>query len=406
MSRIAETEITQAALYLRSITGIDVPAHRRGVLEAALTELGPATELRQRLGTDREALKRVVHAITIPETYLFRHPGHFAALAELAADRHARGLDCRVLCAGCATGEEVWSAAAVLASVYWPSRRYSVEGWDLDGLRTAKASAGEVREWGARAGFSGYDRFFRKVAGGFVVVPELRPGVSFTEVNLAPAVWPTTWRYDAIFFRNVAIYWEPECIHRVVRRLVASLAEDGLLLLGPCDPIDLEKSEFRWSMFDNVLAYRRHGHAHAHVHGRPAGYLPASGNLPVPRPAKTTARRHLRPASPLVSAPTSPAPAHQDPARIAEAEKLADAGRHEEALKLLEGRLPPDGRILAGIVLLHLGRAAEATERFRQAVFLEPDVAGHRRWLALGLETLGHPSHAERERAVARELGS
>lgn len=407
MSTLAEAGLNEVVLYLRSITGIDIPAHRRGVLASALAELGSATDLRQRLENDPVALQKIIHAVTIPETYLFRHPGHFAALAELAADRRARGLDCRVLCAGCATGEEVWSAAAVLASVYWPSRRYSVEGWDLDGLRTSKAGCGEVRDWGARAGCSSYDRFFRKVPGGYVVLPELRPGVSFVEVNLAKDVWPTAGRYDAIFFRNVAIYWEPECIARVVRRLVASLAEDGLLLLGPCDPIELDKSLFRWSMYNNVLAYRRHPKGHP-----PAAAAPSFGAAHTPVAARRSFRVPGRRPFPM-SLPSPVQPLGQPKATdapldfrvvLGEAERLADAGFHEQALALLDGRVPPVGRVLAGIVLLHLDRAAEATEKFRQAVFLEPNVAGYRQWLALGLDALGHSTHAERERAVAREL--
>lgn len=414
MSTLAEAGLSEVVLYLRSITGIDIPAHRRGVLASALAELGSATDLRQRLENDPVALQKIIHAVTIPETYLFRHPGHFAALAELAADRRSRGLDCRVLCAGCATGEEVWSAAAVLASVYWPSRRYSVEGWDLDGLRTAKASCGEVREWGARAGFASYDRFFRKVPGGYAVLPELRPGVSFLEVNLAKDVWPTAGRYDAILFRNVAIYWEPQCIRRVVQRLVNSLAEDGLLLLGPCDPVDLDKSEFRWSMYNNVLAYRRHpqnrqpaakpsfGAAHIPVAARRSIRVP--GRRPFPMSLSSPVQTLTRPITqPIAQTKATDAPPDFRVV-LGEAERLADAGFHEQALALLDGRVPPVGRVLAGIVLLHLDRAAEATEKFRQAVFLEPNVPGYRQWLALGLDALGHSTHAERERAVAREL--
>jgi len=58
----------------------------------------------------------LLRALTIPETYFFRHPGHFDKLRDFALARAAVGGTCHVLSAGTSTGEEAWSAAAV-----WPA---------------------------------------------------------------------------------------------------------------------------------------------------------------------------------------------------------------------------------------------------------------------------------------------
>lgn len=388
---ISATCLMEAVAYLRGITGIDLPEHRQGVLAQVLAPLARDGDILERLASDKRAMSRVIHAVTIPETYLFRHPGHFRALAELARERHAAGRECRVLCAGCATGEEVWSVAAVLAEVYWPSRRYAVEGWDLDGERIRKAAWGEVRDWGARAGLAGYDRFFQRVPGGFTVIPELRPGVSFREVNLAAPLLPASCTYDVIFFRNVAIYWELACTRRVVERLVGLLADDGLFLAGPGDPVVLDRENFQGSIRDQVLIHRRKT-ARA-----------ATTVVPAPLAKKAFAAR--RPAIPLPKV-AGPAAANTSPDPLRQAERLADAGFLTEALTLLDGRQPPAGRVLAGVVLLQLDRVGEAEQKFRQAVFLEPQVASHRRWLALGLDSLGRAEEAARERRIAAELES
>jgi len=394
-------------------TGIRIPEYRWPMVASELRRLGgPDLDLAlARVEADPELRQRLTGAVAIPETHLFRHPGHFEALAALARERRAQGRPCRVLSAGCSTGEEAWSIAAVLASEYLPERRdFGVEAWDLDPHRLLAAERGHYRSWSVRVGLRGYDRFFERDGEAWEVSGELRPFVRFRAHNLMlPA--PPGPLFDAIVFRNVAIYWEPVTTARVVDDLTARLAADGLFLPGPSDPVRFPSSHWEVSRDFDSATYRRRDPALARapvsVAARPAaraGTAPLRTTAP---PAPPVARR--RPAEPSLPPPARPAAAAAaaPDAWLGEAAAHADAGRYREALDLLcaqPGPLPGPGRLLMGVVMLNLERPEEAFAWIRQAVFLAPDDPVCRQWLAHVHDRLGRGAEASRERRNAQEL--
>lgn len=387
-------------------TGIRIPEYRWPAVARELRRLG-GDDLEvalARVEGDAELRRRLTGAVAIPETHLFRHPGHFHALAAFARERRLQRRFCRVLSAGCSTGEEAWSAAAALASVYLPeSRDFSVDAWDLDPHRLAAAERAHYRSWSVRGGLHGYDRFFERDGDCWRVGDALRPVVRFRAHNLMlpPPAGPA---FDAIVFRNVAIYWEPETAARVVEQLATRLAPDGLFLPGPSDPVRFPASDWEVSRDYESAAYRRRCTAKAPAAARAAAV--ARPLVPPPRPPVAP-----RPVEPRLAPPPRPAP--PAPVRsetwLAEAGAHADAGRYREALDVLcaqPGSLPGEGRLLMGVVMLNLERPDEAFAWIRQAVFLTPDDPACRQWLAVAHERLGRRDEAERERRNARELES
>jgi chemotaxis methyl-accepting protein methylase len=392
-------------------TGIQIPEYRWPMVASELRRLGgPDLAVAvARIEAAPELRRRLIGAVAIPETHLFRHPGHFLALATLARERRAQGKPCRVLSAGCSTGEEAWSAAAVLASVYQlEGRDFAVEGWDLDPHRLLAAERGYYRSWSVRGGLHGHDAWFRRDGECWEVNPRLRPFVHFRAHNLMLAP-PPGGAFDAIIFRNVAIYWEPATASRVVEQLAARLAQDGLFLPGPSDPVRFPTSHWEVSRDFDSATYRRRLSALSPTPARPAARPALAAVAPVSAPRPPTPRP-ARPAEPKLAPPAArPAP-QPDPghdAWLSAASAHADAGRYRDALDLLCGQSGPlhgPGRLLMGIVMLALDRTDEAFAWIRQAVFLAPDDPACRQWLAVVHERLGRTSEAERERRNAEEL--
>ena len=173
----------------------------------------------------------LLDAVTVQETRLFRHPAQFAALdaalPALAARAHAQGRPLRLLSAGCATGEEAWSLAA-LARAHAP---FAVLGLDLsrDALRQAQGGAilaglGDPLDCVPPA--------LRPLFAGGVAGAALRPFTRFARANLRD---PLPGAFDVIFCRNVLIYLHDQARGEVMARLTDALHPGGLLALGPTD---------------------------------------------------------------------------------------------------------------------------------------------------------------------------
>ncbi len=427
-----ETPVRAAARAIAQWYGIEVPPYRLPLLEAQLRQLGghggPQRGLERLLGHEPDAWDQLIEAVTVPETYLFRHVGHFLLLRSLVEQRRASGLGVRVLSAGCSSGEEVWSAAAVLAqATRLPSTRDSVVGWDINAQRLRQASEGRFRPWSVRAGLHGHDACFRKEGDEVCVVDSLRALVSFEKVNLVGDLPDKKGPFDAILFRNVAIYWDHATAREVACRLAALLAEDGILMIGPSDPAS-PGDGWEHAITQGVRIYRR---CAAAPPPRQAVTLPRSAGgdpAPAPAPRRPVARRLPRSAPALridrnarldrsarldgqaqVSRrerKTDPPPILGQADLLARVKELADGGRYGEALHQLRSTqiISAEAQLWEGILLLNLDDQEQALDRFRKCVFLAPEQPTYRRWLAIAFQAVGRLEDAAREHRNAHEL--
>jgi chemotaxis methyl-accepting protein methylase len=401
----------RAASLLRRWAGLALPEHRWPVLRATLEGLTPDKTVEgalERLEAGDRVAKRVVLAeITVPETYLFRHPVHFEVLAEHALATAAGRSGCyRVLSAGCATGEEAWSAAAVLDEVgRRTGLRWEVVGWDLDAGRIARARTGRYSAWSARNGLFGHDDAFESRGCGWDVHPRLRGRVSFECVNLKVGPASETACFDVVFLRNVAMYWVPECMTEMISRVANLVAPGGLLLMGASEPDTLDRKCWAVEWRGGVrVARRRVGEA-----ATQASAVVASGELTRATIARDQSRRAAARArlarKPVVRKPATPV----DPDPLGRVRELADRGRYLEALAILDA-LPPapeaERYLWRGILCSSLSRPDEALSSLRKAVFLAPFDVACRHWLAVALTACGRHRAAAREHRNIRELSA
>lgn len=353
--------------------GLKVPAYRRALVERESRRLDSPGETRRTKGM----LLDLVASLASPETYFFRHPDHFRALHDLAMRRKANGQPCRVLSAGCSTGEEAWSAAAVLAEAYGLAarQRVRVDAWDVLEERIGRARTGRYGSWSQRIGLCGYEAHFTRQGDALVVPPRLRSLVGFDVVNLAADEWPAEdSAYDAIFFRNVSLYFRPQVAARVRGRLAGRLAEDGLFFLGPSDGLAEAPRRTRRSQPRSSQTPARR--AVAGLQYKPKSSPPEADDMP----RKKTPRDEMPQLEDLLGA----------------AQRLADAGRVADALTLLETgstERSPEAWLLTGILLLDLSRHDEAVHALRRCCYWDPHHPVARRWLDLAIGSRGDHHH-------------
>ena len=168
---------------------------------------------------DQTELEEFTNAVTTNLTSFFREPHHFeylatellpAVVAKSAASRRLR-----IWCCAASTGEEPYSIAIVLREA-----QRLLEGWDVKLLATDLDSAvlatGAAGVYAARASGRHGSQACRAVLrqgqwragqGKFRVRDELRSLITFKQLNLMNE-WPMRGPFDAIFCRNVIIYFD------------------------------------------------------------------------------------------------------------------------------------------------------------------------------------------------------
>ena len=182
--------------------------------------------------------------LTVPETYFWRMPEHFEALAQdvlpkvLAANAGSKTL--RMLSAGCASGEEAYTLRMLLDERFPQLADWKVEivGVDLSEAALERARVGVYSEWSLRATSEARRRVnFTKVGKLWKLGAKPRAGVTFRRENLLDA-WPLGEAgYDVVFCRNVLIYFSEEAIRGAIAGLVRRMAVGGYLFLGPAESL-------------------------------------------------------------------------------------------------------------------------------------------------------------------------
>ncbi|HUR74821.1 MAG TPA: CheR family methyltransferase, partial [Sporichthya sp.] len=253
--------------FLRDSRGFDFTGYKRPSLmrrvQHRMTQVGIETfaDYQDYLALTTDEFTALFDTILINVTGFFRDPDAWTLLSTtllpgLLASR-SPDAPIRVWSAGCATGEEAYSVAALLGDVLRPDEfrsRVKIYATDVDenaltAARSASYGEREMRNVPADV----RERHFEAVGNRWVFRSDLRRSVIFGRNELV-ADAPIS-RVDLLLCRNTLMYLNAETQSKVLQRFHFSLAEDGILFLGKAEmllthgtlftPIDLRRRFFR-----------------------------------------------------------------------------------------------------------------------------------------------------------------
>ncbi len=215
----------------------------RRAIERRLAATGAAASLDYvaRLAQDPEELDALASLLTINETYFYREPEHLRLLTDHLAPELLRtrppGRPVRILCVGCATGEEPYSIRMALRERWGEEsdRDFAITGADLDREALAAARRGRYRPLAFRAlDPERQTRWFTATPeGDWRLADSIRGSVDFLQLNLLAATYPEALAgQDLIFYRNLSIYFDAPTRQIVMGRLGVLLQPAGYLLVG------------------------------------------------------------------------------------------------------------------------------------------------------------------------------
>jgi chemotaxis protein methyltransferase CheR len=208
----------------------------------------------------------LINLLTINETYFFREPAHLELLTnrlfpELLAARKP-GDRIRILSAGCSTGEEPYSIMIALMEKYGIAIRncVSVIGADIDSEVLGRAEQGSYNVFSFR-NFPEQlrDRYFTSLGNGqYGISSAVKDCVRFQRLNLMSDAYPPDLQgVDALFFRNVSIYFDAATQKNVFGKLAGLLNETGYLFVSSTETLSHDHGILSLIEVDGVFCYRR-----------------------------------------------------------------------------------------------------------------------------------------------------
>jgi chemotaxis protein methyltransferase CheR len=246
---LTDAQFHRIRALVREHTGISLSEAKRQLVYGRLVRRLRALKL-ESFGEYIELLERGVvseleeftNAITTNLTSFFREPHHFEYLASdvlpqiVARDSGIRRA--RIWCCAASTGEEPYSIAMVLREAQEMLNGFDIKvlATDLDSAVLATGAAGIYNAERLQSVSSArVSRFFSKGGGAHAgklrARDELRNLITFKQLNLMNE-WPVRGPFDAIFCRNVIIYFDKETQRVLFERMAALQRPGDILFLG------------------------------------------------------------------------------------------------------------------------------------------------------------------------------
>ena len=337
-------------------------------------------------------VQQLIETIVVPETWFLRDPQAFALLSRWAFEswlpKNPHG-PLRLLSLPCSTGEEPYSMAMTLLEGGFPAGRLRIDAVDISERALAlarRAVYGKNSFRGADLAFRG--NHFDAAAGAWRLRECVQTPVRFQQGNIfAGDFLPGVERYDAIFCRNVLIYFDRATQDRAIAVLQRLLAPTGIVFVGPSETSLLLSHGFDAIKASMAFAFQKKGTT------PPTAKKPAARVVTLPR---------ARP-----PAPRQPAPAMRVESEAAEQSSAldaavahADAGRFVEAEAMCAThvkRFGPAARAfrLTAMIRAEAGDSDAAAANYRSALYLDPNDYEALIHLGLLLEKRGDAAGAQ-----------
>lgn len=256
---LSEREFARVKARVYAAAGISLSDAKRTLVISRLSKIVRALGLKsfdnyldhlERAGSPEDA-QNFVNALTTNLTRFYREDHHFEHLrsyVERLIAQRPRGTRLRIWSAGCSTGQEPYTIGLDLVAAFPELKRWDfrILATDIDTAVLSKAARGIYPE----AELNGLTReragLFERDGNGTIRVPAgVRELVSFKPLNLIAGGWPMKGPFDAIFCRNVAIYFDKPTQGTLFSRLAAMLAPEAFLYIGHSENLGSGGEGFR-----------------------------------------------------------------------------------------------------------------------------------------------------------------
>ena len=215
-------------------------------------------------GTNRKLEKQVIDAMTTNETSWFRdeYPFEFLASDILPLGKNITKKPLRIWSAACSYGHEPYSISMVVQEFLERNPGSLVGGIEILGTDISSRALdysmlGIYNDLETRRGLSTDRRkkYFSEISEGIKARDKIKQHITFRKLNLIQDAYPFG-KFDAIFCRNVLIYFSNQRKIEILTNLVRSLAPRGYLFLGASEPMASYSDKFQMIRCTKGVVYQ------------------------------------------------------------------------------------------------------------------------------------------------------
>lgn len=215
--------------------------------------------------------QELVNALTVNETYFFREYPQLQCFAEeiipsILKKKETQGqvpVKLKIWSAGCSTGEEPYTLAIILeemtAGVITAPVTFEIHATDintdvLDRAKTRLYSQRSVKD----VPHEYMEKYFRRRGQMYELSAHTARNVKFYKLNLLDGeAMERMGDFDAIFCRNVLIYFDDNSRREVALHFHAALADGGYIFLGHSESMSRITSLFKLLRLKNAIIYQK-----------------------------------------------------------------------------------------------------------------------------------------------------
>ncbi len=278
MIEINPDEFRLIAKYIHDISGIYLESNKSYLIETRLSGILEETgcrsygELCTRAKSDMTGsiANKIIGAISTNETLFFRDTGPFEVLQHKILpdliDRKTLNasellpIPIRIWSAACATGQELYSISIVLRELFLNPNRYTIKllGTDISDEAIARASYGKFNRFEIERGLPPniLKKYFSPNGDGWKINDDIRAMILFKKLNLLKP-FESLGKFDIIFCRNVAIYFNMEDRKKLFNKLANAMEPGGYLVIGSTESLTGICSRFEPKRHLRTIFYQR-----------------------------------------------------------------------------------------------------------------------------------------------------
>jgi two-component system, chemotaxis family, CheB/CheR fusion protein len=254
---VSDADVEPLLEYLKQTRGFDFTGYKRTSLERRirhrLDQIGIQgyNDYLDYLEVHPEEFPFLFNTILINVTSFFRDPQIWEYIGKELVPNMARtkadGEPFRVWCAACASGEEAYTAAIILAEAFGVDHYrecVKIYGTDVDedALTTARHGIYQAKQL-EPVPERLRERYFEQTNAKYVFRGDLRRTVIFGRNDLVQDA-PIS-RVDLLICRNALIYFTAEAQTKILERLNFALRDEGILVVGKSEMLVKQNALFR-----------------------------------------------------------------------------------------------------------------------------------------------------------------